>query len=141
MSWGTKNRPPPPSVRQEHEFIEWLLRYGKDFDIYRAIYHRDIDKYVRINLESVRKELSNNPDSERLSDRLGAMCQFYAEQFMPLVNRKGGIHLLEPQFQAHVAMLQIKVQVLHYILKYKYNDTLTSAMEGVAGPLEDLYPE
>ena len=35
-------------------------------------------------------------------------------------------------------MLQIKLQVFNYILKYKYRDELNSMMETVCGPLEDL---
>jgi hypothetical protein len=85
------------------------------------------------------KELSAHPSQEELSERRGAMAQFYVETFMPLVEKHGGIHLMEPKSQAAAATLQVKMLIMAYILKYKYNDALTVAEEGICGRLEDIY--
>ena len=138
MFWHRKKRPSPPPLEQEQQFVEWLLRHGKDFEVFRKIYKSDIGKYVRINKQSVLQELTKYPNKETLSDRLGYLSTFYVREFLPLVEKRGGIFFLDPQAQAHVAMLQIKVQVFHYVLKYKYRDKVTSAMETICGPLEDL---
>ena len=55
-----KKRPSPPPVEQEEQFVEWLLRYGKEFEVYRKIYKSNIDGYVRINKEAVLKELRDH---------------------------------------------------------------------------------
>lgn len=138
MFWRRRKRPNPPPVEQEEEFVEWLLRHGKEFGVYRKIYGRDIGKYVRINKQSVLEELAKCPNKESLSDRLGHLSTFYVREFMTAVEERGGILFLDPQSQAHVAMLQIKMQAFSYILKYKYRDEKTSMMETVCGPLEDL---
>lgn len=138
LFWRRKNRPSPPPVEQEEEFVEWLLRHGKEFGVHRKIYGRDIGKYVRINKKSVLEELQKYPNKVTLRDRLGYLSTFYMREFMPAVEERGGIFFLDPQAQAHVAMLQIKLQAFNYILKYKYRDEVTSMMETVCGPLEDL---
>lgn len=141
MFWKSTKRPDPPLADQERPFVEWLLRHGKDFEIYRRIYRRDVDNYVRINLDAVMKELANHPTKESLSARLGAISLLYAEEFMPLVEKSGGLPFCEPKLQAYAAMIQIKANALHYILKYKHKDKLTIAQETVTGPLEDIYSE
>ena len=123
---------------QEPEFIEWLLRYGEEFGVYRKVYKRGIENYVRINKQSVLEELAKCPNKEALRDRLGHLSTFYLREFMPGVEERGGIFFLEPQAQAHVAMLQIKLQAFNYILKYRYHDEVTSMMETVCGPMEEL---
>ena len=114
------------------------MQHGEEFRVYRKIYERDVGKYVRINKQSVLEELAKCPNKETLRDRLGYLSTFYAREFMPIVEKEGGVFFLDPQAQAHVAMLQIKVQVFNYILKYKYRDEVTSMMETVCGPLEEL---
>ena len=79
------------------------------------------------------KELADHHSHDGLSERYGAMAQFYVETFMPLVEKRGGIHLMEPQSQA-AATLQVKMLTMAYILKYKYDDTLTVVEEGICGP-------
>ena len=136
-----ETRPSPPSAEDEQQFVEWLLRYGKDFEIYRVIYRSGIEKYVRINLDAVMKELNDHSNIQSLRDRLGKMSTFYVEEFMPIVEAQGGIRKIEPRLQADIAMLQIKLQIIQYILKYKYSDKLTAEQEKVCGPLEEIYSE
>ena len=138
MFWKNRRRPKPPRIDQQQQFVEWLLRYGKEFRVYRQIYKRNIEKYVDINKQSVFEELENHPDRQSLSDRLDYLSIFYAKEFMPIVEKSGGLQFLDPNAQAHVAMLQIKIQVLFYISRYKYQDKVTTLMESVCGPLEDL---
>ena len=88
--------------------------------------------------QSVLEELAKCPNRETLSDRLGYLSTFYVKEFLPIVEERGGIFFLDSQAQAHIAMLQIKVQAFYYISKYKYRDEVTSAMETICGPLEDL---
>jgi hypothetical protein len=139
MVWGSKKRPSPPPVRQEREFIEWLLRYGEEFELFRQIYSRNLEGYVRNLTDAVMKELRDHPSRDELSERKGAMAVFYLKTFMPLVEKRGGLHLMEPQSQAAAATLQVKMLMMAYILKYKYSDVVTIAEEGICGPLEDIY--
>ena len=138
MFWKNQSRPKPPPIDQEQQFVGWLLRYGKEFGVYRRIYKRSIERYVEINMQSVLEELEKYPDRQALSDRLGHLSSFYVEEFLPFVEKSGGLQYLESKAQAHVAMLQIKIQVLFYILRYKYHDKVTTLMESICGPLEDL---
>lgn len=134
-------RPSPPPAEQEEQFVEWLLLYEKEFEVFRKIYRKNLEPYLRLNKKSVLEELGNFPDKESLRNRLGEMSLFYAQHFMPILEKEGGISALgfrDTKTQASIAMLQIKIHILHYILKYKYKDEVTSYMETVCGPLENI---
>lgn len=139
MFWHSKKRPSPPPAEQEEQFIEWLLRYGNDFEIYRKIYKSNIDKYVSLNIAAVMKELREHNDKNRLNDRLGKMSSFYVENFTPALEESGGLLFLNTMNQAAVAGVEIKITIFHYLLKYKYRDKITILSESVCGPLEDIY--
>ena len=144
MFGSDKKRPSPPPAEQEEQFVEWLLRYGKEFEVFRKIYRKNLEPYLRLNKNSVLEELGNFPDKESLRDRLGEISLFYMQNFMPIIEKEGGIRALgfrDTKAQASIAMLQIKLQIFHYILKYKYKDEATSDMETVCGPLENIYCE
>ena len=77
MFWKTRKRPPPPAPDQDEAFVDWLLRYGQEFDVYRKIYVANIEKYVDINKRAVLKELRDHPDRESLNERYSAGCSLY----------------------------------------------------------------
>ena len=142
MFWSDKKRPSPPPATQEEQFVEWLLLNGKEFDVFRKIYKSNLEPYLRLNKNSVIEELRNFPDKDSLSDRLGEMSVFYVQNFLPMLENAGGIRALgfrDTKAQATIAMMQIKLQIFHYILKYKYKDSITIRTESVCGPLEDIY--
>ncbi len=139
MFWRSKKRPNPPPADHEEEFVEWLLHYGKEFEVYRKIYKADLEKYVALNKREVMKELANYSDKDQLSDRLGKMSVFYQENCMPSVQKARGVMFLDPINQAVVAGIEIKIAIFHYVLKYKYKDMLTVLSEDICGPLEDIY--
>lgn len=144
MFWSDKKHPSPPPAEQEEQFVEWLLRYGKEFEVFRKIYRENLEPYFRLNKKSVLEELGNFPDKESLSDRLGELSLLYVQDIMPILEKEGGLRALgfrDTKAQASIAMFQIKVQIFHYILKYKYKDDVTSYMETVCGPLENIYCE
>jgi len=142
MFWSKEKSPSPPPAEREEQFVEWLLRYGKDFEVYRKIYKSNIETYVRTNKNAILEELRNYPDRDSISRRNGEVSIIYAEGFMPLVEGAGGIRALgfqDTQVQAYAAMALIKLNLFHYILKYKYNDKTTRYMEEICGPLENIY--
>ncbi|MCI0565019.1 MAG: hypothetical protein MN733_41670 [Nitrososphaera sp.] len=142
MFWKKRKRPAAPPPDQDEAFVEWLLRYGQEFDTFRKIYAANIEKYVDINKRAVLKELQDHPDHESLSQRYSAGCSLYAEGFMAAVNDSGGIRALgfqDPQLQANIAMFQIKLLIFHYVLKYKYKDRVVIHSEYITGESEELY--
>ena len=142
MFWNKKKRPKPPPATHEEDFVDWLLRYGEEFEIYRKIYSANIEKFVSINKAAVMKELHGYPTHESLNQRYSDGCILYTEGFMSAVEKSGGVRALglqDPQQQANVVMFQIKLLIFHYILKYKYNDAFIKHSEYLTGKTEELY--
>jgi len=46
-----------PPVDDEDRFVEWVLRYSDDLASLRKPYKKNIDKFVELNLKSVKQEL------------------------------------------------------------------------------------
>jgi hypothetical protein len=128
-----KKKPPAPSVDDEDRFIEWLLRYSEDLAVLRKPYKNNLDKFVEVNLKSVKKELQDHKlDSARsLIDRGGEIAQFYDENFREAVDSNGGILNCPTKFQAAAVMLIIKISIMLYLAKHKYGAPIPEELLGM----------
>ena len=64
-----RTKPPPPSPHNERAFVEWLLRYGRDFELVRTIYGENLDSAVKIFADEAMKELREHNSHETLRAR------------------------------------------------------------------------
>ena len=106
-----KGKPPAPSVQDEDRFIEWLIRYSDELSDLRRPYKKNIDKFVDLNLKSIKKELQEHDlqSDEALLSRAGKIAIFYQENFGDKVDAYGGILNCPAQFQAGAVMMLIKI--------------------------------
>jgi hypothetical protein len=134
-------KPYPPSPHNERAFIEWLLRYGRDFEPVRMIYASNLDRAVQLFANQADKELREYNSHETLRARSDYIHRLFAEGFFPAVsNDIRNILFLEPTRQAEYMQIFVKMALLDYILLYKYKDNLLVAKETVEGlGFEKLY--
>lgn len=134
-------KPSPPLPHNERAFIEWLLRYGRDFELVRMIYASNLDRAVQLFANQADKELREYNSHETLRARSDYIHRLFAEGFFPAIsNDIRNILFLEPTRQAEYMQIFVKMALLDYILLYKYKDKLLVAKETVEGlGLEKLY--
>ncbi len=128
-----KEKPPVPPLDDEDRFIEWLLRYSDDLASLRKPYKNNIDKFVELNLKSVKQELLEHKlnSAEALMDRGGEIAQFYEENFRDLVELRGGILNCPAQFQAGAIMMLVKISIMLYLAKHKYGAPIPEDLLGM----------
>jgi hypothetical protein len=135
-------KPPPPSPENERALIEWLLRYGRDFEIVRKIYAPNLARAVQIFADEAEKELREHNSHEALRARNDLIHRLFNEGFLPgLNNQVHNILFLEPVQQGRVMQVFVKASLLDYFLLYKYKDKREIAMSMANCGLEELYEQ
>jgi hypothetical protein len=98
-------RPSPPSPENERALIEWLLRYGRDFELVRTIYGSNLDRVVQLFANEAEKELREHNSHEALRARNDGTHRLFVEGFFPALNNDiRNILFLEPKRQADFMM-------------------------------------
>jgi phytoene dehydrogenase-like protein len=135
------NRPSPPSPENERALIEWLLRYGRDFEIARTICASTLDLTFALFREEAEKELCEHNSHEALRARNDRSYQLFAQRFLPALKYDiRNIRFLDQTEQGYVLQLFVTMTLLDYILLYKYKDELLAALsEETNFGLEELY--
>jgi hypothetical protein len=135
--------PSPPPPANERALIEWLLRYGRDFELVRTVYPSNLDRVIQLFADEAEKELREHDSHRALRDRSDRIHELFAEGFFPALNSDiRNILSLEPTKQGHYMQIFVKMTLLDYLLLYKYKDNLQVAIgkdDGLA--LENLYQE
>jgi hypothetical protein len=72
-------KPKAPPLEHQRKLIDWLLRYGEDFALYREIYSSNVERFIELFTESVEKELNANPTHAALRQRCDKCFDFYLE--------------------------------------------------------------
>ena len=141
MFWRKKDKEAPrserPSVENEKDFIEWLLRYGDDFKVYRDTTRRNTNKFVAFHSEIIMGELESLADEQSLSARIVACCDEYNEKLREQVDGAGGMELLPNYINDKASLLLVKLRLMMYILRDKYNGEITAPMVDVSGPFAE----
>lgn len=121
-----KSIPPRPSIDDEREFIEWILKYDNELKIYRKAYdkkHLDIviQGDTDVILEKILKPCNNG---EELFNKLADIGKSH-ENILGMIEKRGGLPNCPPEivnaYFGHIARLRI----LPYFIKYKYEMSLT----------------
>jgi hypothetical protein len=135
------NKPSPPSPENERAFIEWLLRFGRDFELVRTIYASDVDRVVKIFADETVKELHQYDSHEALRERNDKIRRLFHDGFFPSLNNDiSNIRFLEAVEQGRYMQIFVKMALLDYVLLYKYKDKLQVAMSQEIGlSLEPIY--
>lgn len=78
--------PSPPSPENERALIEWLLRYGRDFEIFRTICASSLDLTAVLFRNEAEKELRKHNSHETLRTRNDRLYKLFAQRFLPTLN-------------------------------------------------------
>jgi hypothetical protein len=134
-------KPPPPSPDKERALIEWLLRYGRDFELVRTTYGSNLDRAVELLANGAEKELREHNSYEALRARSARAHQIFNEGFFPALNNDiRNILFLEPTEQGRYMQIFTKMVLMDYFLLYKYKDPMQVAkFEETDFGLEKLY--
>ena len=120
-----QTKPSPPSPDSERALIEWLLRYGRDFELVRTMYGSNLDEAVALFANAAEKELREHNSHDALRDRNARIHQLFSEEFFPALNKdiQNIVHL-DPTKQGMYMQILVKMTMLDYFLLYKYKNTL-----------------
>lgn len=138
MFWRKKNkveRAQRPSVEELNGFVEWLLRYGEDFAVFRQTLRGSVNNFVDTYTRRISQDLEDCADEARLTDRINQTCGEYTEQFKSLVDTAGGIQNLPSHIYDKVFPMLVEMRLLMYVRDHKYHADLTPEMQAVSGPL------
>lgn len=136
-------KPSPPLPENERALIEWLLHYGRDFELVRKIYAPNLARAVQIFADEAVKELREHNSHEALRARSDEIHRLFDEKFLPtLDNKVHNILFLEPVEQGYYMQIFVKASLLDYFLLYKYKDLRQVAMSKMPNcGLEELYED
>jgi len=139
MFWRKKNtnkveRSQRPPVEELSGFVEWLLRYGKDFDVFRQTLRGTVNNFVSTYTKRIAKDLDDCSDEASLTARIVQGCGEYA-QFAALVDTAGGIQNLPSHIYDKAFPMLVELRLLMYVRNQKYRAELTPEMQAVGGPL------
>jgi hypothetical protein len=132
--WFKKNpTPAAPSPERQEEFVKWLLRYSDDLESLRRPYRKNLDGFVEVNWKSINKEINeqNLTSADALMMRGGKIAKFYEENFMRLVDERGGIAGCPPGLQANAVMMLVKISVMLYLAKHRYGAPIPEDLLGM----------
>ncbi len=127
-----------PSVSDTEDFVEWLLRYGKDFEIFRTSSQSTLTRFVRVQSENILQEFAANGDEESLTASIIAGCADYASNYQRLVDTAGGMRNLPSHVHTKAFPLLVKLRGLMYLLHHTYGTQLTEPMLAVCDPLDEI---
>jgi hypothetical protein len=132
--------PRAPSPENERGLIEWLIRYGRDFELVRKIYRSNLDPVTSILADAAQKELRDHNSYGSLLARSKKIRDLFLELYPSINNNILNILYLDPTNQAYYVEVYMKMTVLDYFLLYKYKDKFQAAMNRDEGlGLEKLY--
>lgn len=133
MSLFKKSKPELPPIENEEQVIEWLLRYSKDdvFKFLRKRYKHGFDKIIKVTIPFIMKELKDYPTGNALMVRAGDIATTYQDTFQPLIEARGGLRFCPDELLNGIIQVQIKIAILLYFLKYKYNISIPDDLLGM----------
>ena len=133
-----RNMPTPP-IKNEKDFIEWMLRNDEELEMFRALIpKKNIDLVVNSTVKEIMRELSEFPNGIALMNKLGVIGEYYQSTLMPMINDRGGIQSL-PSCPEEIIIVFLscitKFTILPYFIYYKYGKNLPLDIF----PLKDLW--
>lgn len=140
MFWRNKNtrkveRSQRPPVEELNGFVEWLLRYGQDFDVFRQTLRGTVNNFVNIYTKRISQDLNDCADEASLTARIDQGCGDYSAQFKNVVETAGGLQNLPSHIFDKVFPILVELRLLMYVRNHKYQADLTPQMLVVGGPL------
>jgi hypothetical protein len=143
MFWNRKSgnkvvRSSRPPVDELDGFVEWLLRYGTDFDEYRQVLRGTMNNFVATYTKQVSTEMASCQDEPSLTAHIDEGCTAYATQYHKLVDTAGGVRNLPSHIFDKAFPYLVRLRLLMYVRAHKYQMALTPAMLALAGPLLDI---
>jgi hypothetical protein len=124
-----------PPISKEEAFVEWMLRYDEDTELFRQmISDGNLDHVVMSTTKEIIREVNENPSGEMLMDKLGTIGEYYQESLKPIIEKRRGIEFCPEEIQIVFLAFITKMLLLPYFVKYKYNEPVP---EGFL-PLKEL---
>ncbi len=127
-----------PSIDNIDGFVEWLLRYGEDFDAYRVGAQASMGRYMKSQTANVTEALATTPDEASLSDHLAAGLDDYMTNYNTLVETSGNFQNLPTHVHARAFPLIVKLRVMMYVLQHRYQQTPSDGLLSLLGPLKAI---
>jgi hypothetical protein len=127
-----------PPVEQLGGFVEWLLRYGEDFDAYRKVVRGSMNSFISTCTQQVVKELETCADEASLTARIHEDCADFAANYQAKMETAGGLRNLPSHLSDKALPLLVRLRVMMYVRQYRYSLALTPDMLAVGGPLLNI---
>jgi hypothetical protein len=127
-----------PPVEELDAFVEWLLRFGADFEEYRQVLRGTMNGFVANYTPLIATEVSGCTDEAGLTRHLQAECVEYADNFKHLTDTAGGLKNLPSHLFDKVFPRLVKLRLLMYVRQQKYEVPPTAEMLAVIGPLNEI---
>ena len=128
-----KGRRPP--VEELDRFIEWLLRYGEDFDQFRQVVRGSMNNFITTYTQQAAQEVGACADEASLTARIHEDCATFAANFQTKMDTAGGLRNLPSHLFDKAFPILVRLRLLMYVRQYKYSLALTPEMLAVSGPL------
>lgn len=143
MFWRRKNankveRGRRPPVEQLDGFVEWLLRYGEDFDVFRQTLRGSVSNFVATYTKRISQALDTCADEPSLTSHIDTACGEYTLQYGAMVDTAGGLQNLPSHLYDKVFPILVELRLLMYVRGHKYQTEQTPHMLAVGGPLRDI---
>lgn len=145
MFWRRKDGNKPkieqsrrPPVEELEGFIEWLLRFGADFEEYRQVVRGSRNAFITSYTQIVAKDVADCADEASLTARIGEVCGDYLTNFKSRIDTAGALQNLPSHLFDKALPLLVRARALTYVRQHRYQAQPTDEMLQVLGRLNDI---